>query len=74
MMMLLCLLPRKNLAQEYNLTLRGGYKKAKPSQRMHLERCLVGNEWLVAQREIDWELEGQFGYTFLDCHMCYGDD
>jgi hypothetical protein len=28
----------------------------------------------VAQREIDWELEGQFGYTFLDCHMCYGDD
>jgi hypothetical protein len=32
---------------------------------MNLSRCLVGKEWKVAQREIDWEVEAHFGYTFL---------
>jgi hypothetical protein len=32
---------------------------------MNLNRCLVGKEWKVAQREIDWEIESHFGYTFL---------
>lgn len=62
----------QNLCQEYNLTLRDGYKDARPSQQMHLERCLSETEWRLAQQEIDWHLEGLFGYTSLDCHMCYG--
>ena len=60
-----------NLAQEFNLTIRKQYKKALPSEKMHFERCLTADEWKVANREIDWDIEGQFGYTYLDCHMCY---
>ena len=43
-----------------------------PSQRIHTEICLTDNEWKIAQREIDWSIENFFGYTFLDCHLCYG--
>lgn len=32
---------------------------------------MAGNEWEIAQREIDWRIEGNFGYTYLDCHLCY---
>lgn len=32
--------------------------------------CLPAKEWAVAQQEIDWELEAQFGFTRLDCRLC----
>lgn len=45
----------------------------RPSDRPHAERCLTEDEWRIAQREIDWDVESQFGYTRLDCHRCHGD-
>jgi hypothetical protein len=45
----------------------------RPSDRPHAERCLTEDEWRIAQREIDWDVESHFGYTRLDCHRCHGD-
>jgi hypothetical protein len=44
----------RNLAQEFNLTLKKQYKKAQPSQRMHLERlvyCIFSE--VVPSKNID---------------------
>ena len=32
--------------------------------------CLWEKEWAIAQNQIDWELEAQFGFSQLDCRMC----
>eukprot|EP00986_Skeletonema_menzelii_P019901 scaffold29536_cov160-Skeletonema_menzelii.AAC.2 len=32
--------------------------------------CMGLEEWEFAQEKIDWTLEGYFGYTKLDCHLC----
>ncbi|KAL3787593.1 hypothetical protein HJC23_000081 [Cyclotella cryptica] len=61
----------QNLVQEFNLQLKIGYNVQHPSPRIHTEKCLTRPEWRIAQREIDWKLEGEFGYTSFDCHMCY---
>ncbi|KAL3808245.1 hypothetical protein ACHAXA_006521 [Cyclostephanos tholiformis] len=34
---------------------------------------MTEDEWRIAQREIDWNVESYFGYTPLDCHRCHGD-
>mmetsp|Transcript_31121 Transcript_31121/g.64052 ORF Transcript_31121/g.64052 Transcript_31121/m.64052 type:complete len:343 (-) Transcript_31121:85-1113(-) len=60
----------QSLILEFDLKRKEGpYERA--SQKMHVEKCFKRDEWEIAQREIDWGLEGEFGYTFLDCHMCY---
>lgn len=62
----------QNLLLEFgNMTLKQDYKPQQPSNRIHKERCLSKDEWEIAQREIDWQMESYFGYTFLDCHLCY---
>lgn len=65
--------PWQNIVQEFNLTLKRDYRFRRPSDRPHTERCLTEEEWRIAQREIDWNIEGYFGYTPLDCHRCHGD-
>lgn len=47
-------------------------RSQRPSNMLHAERCLTEDEWRIAQHEIDWNVEGYFGYTRLDCHRCYG--
>lgn len=32
--------------------------------------CMGLEEWEVAQQKINWTLEGHFGYTKLECHLC----
>ncbi|KAL7440926.1 hypothetical protein ACHAXH_006950 [Discostella pseudostelligera] len=63
----------QNLITEFNLSrlLRKNYRPQQPSAKQHREKCLSEQEWEIAQREIDWEMEANFGYTFLDCHRCY---
>jgi hypothetical protein len=63
----------QNIVQEFNLTLKRDYRFRRPSDRAHTERCLTDDEWRIAQREIDWNVESYFGYTPLDCHRCLGD-
>lgn len=36
--------------------------------------CLTADEWDAAQGKIDWDLETEFGFSPLDCRMCYGYD
>ena len=33
----------------------------RPSIRLHVEKCLTKSEWEIAQREIDWQVENNFG-------------
>jgi len=61
----------QNLILEFNLKLKQGYHPQRPSNKIHTEKCLTDREWEIAQREIDWRIESNFGYTFLDCHLCY---
>eukprot|EP01082_Thalassiosira_pseudonana_P016306 g14658.t1 g14658 contig90:103973-104677(-) len=61
----------QNLVLEFNLTLKEDYKTQPPSPKIHTQKCLSYEEWEIAQREIDWDVEGNFGYTSLDCHLCY---
>ena len=65
--------PWQNIVQEFNLTLKRDYRFRRPSDRPHAERCFAEDEWRIAQREIDWNVEGYFGYTPFDCHRCHGD-
>lgn len=60
-----------NIVQQYNLSLKEHYQLRKPSTKKHVEQCLSYEEWTIAQREIDWDMESYFGYTPLDCHLCY---
>lgn len=47
------------------------HKPLKPSRKPHSKPlCLNAEEFAIAQKEIDWELESRFGFTPLDCHMC----
>ncbi len=32
--------------------------------------CMGNKEWELSQQRYDWTLEGYFGYTKLDCHLC----
>lgn len=32
--------------------------------------CMGNEEWELSQQRYDWALEGYFGYTKLDCHLC----
>jgi len=61
----------KNLILEFNVTLKENHVPQRPSNKIHVEKCLTYDEWEIAQREIDWRIESHFGYTFLDCHLCY---
>jgi len=60
-----------NIVQQYNLSLKEHYQLRKPSAKKHVEQCLSYEEWTIAQREIDWDMERYFGYSPLDCHLCY---
>ena len=60
----------QDLKMEFGLHLREGYRPQRPSNKKHSTLCLTSQEWEIAQSEIDWELEGQFGFNSLDCHMC----
>lgn len=55
----------QNLILEFQLTLKEGYQAQLPSPRIHTEKCFKREDWEIAQREIDWRLEGEFGFTFL---------
>jgi len=61
----------QNLILEFGLKRKPDYHRQRPSKRIHTERCLSDREWNIAQREIDWQVESYFGFTFLDCHLCY---
>jgi len=61
----------KNLILEFNVTRKEDSETQDQSDKMHIEKCLASDEWEIAQREIDWRIESHFGYTFLDCHLCY---
>ncbi|KAL7524519.1 hypothetical protein ACHAWF_001375 [Thalassiosira exigua] len=61
----------KNLVQEFKLKVKQDYKPRQRSHKIHTEMCLAQEEWDVAQRQIDWAVENSFGYSFLDCHLCY---
>ena len=62
----------RNVAKEYGLELNAEANDLKPSKKIksHETKCLTNEEWHVAQSKIDWDLEGRFGYTQLDCHTC----
>jgi hypothetical protein len=47
---------------------------AEPSKMIHKEDCLSEEEWKIAQTHIDWKMEGHFGFTPLDCHVCVGEE
>ena len=47
------------------------YRSPRPSKKPHSKPlCLNAQEFVIAQKEIDWELESRFGFTPLGCHMC----
>lgn len=59
-----------NMAKEFGLELKSRRAKLKPSDHIHESNCLTEEEWRTAEAKIDWDLEGKFGFTPLDCHTC----
>jgi hypothetical protein len=60
----------QHLVSQFGLTVNKKYVAPLPSKRPHSTLCLSREEFEIAQREIDWELEGLFGFSPLDCHIC----
>lgn len=63
----------KNLIPEFSLKTKERRNRERPSNKIHTEKCLTETEWSIAQSQVDWQIEGSFGFTFLDCHLCYND-
>lgn len=63
----------EDLAARFHLEMNPGYQAQellKPSEKKHTTLCLTLKEWQISVDEIDWELEGSFGFNYLDCHAC----
>jgi len=60
------------ITKQFKLQVSNGYQQfpEQPSELVHQEVCFSADEWEFAQTHIDWEMEGHFGFTPLDCHMC----
>eukprot|EP00985_Skeletonema_marinoi_P018848 scaffold10665_cov80-Skeletonema_marinoi.AAC.2 len=60
----------EDLEKEY-LFQRTDYSNVYPASTNPQDiTCMGLEEWELAQQRIDWTLEGYFGYTKLDCHLC----
>lgn len=62
-----------DLVTEYNFKTREQYKPNLPAvdhPNQSSFSCLGSSKWKDAQQRIDWTLEGYFGHTRLDCHLC----
>ena len=64
----------QSVVKEFNLTVKDGYKPQPQSVVAHPTTCLTKEEWNAAQRNIDWNVEAEFGFSPFDCRMCYGYD
>lgn len=60
----------RNTAKEFGLDLNMAREKLLPSNQLHETTCLTEQEWRVAEAKINWDLEGKFGFSSLDCHLC----
>ncbi|KAL7490342.1 hypothetical protein ACHAW6_016164 [Cyclotella cf. meneghiniana] len=64
----------QDLSREFKMSIKEGYKPQTPSIVTHSTVCMTSMEWEAAEEEIDWELDGEFGFSPFDCRMCYGYD
>lgn len=62
----------QSLVKEFNLEIKDGYKPQPASKVAHPTVCLTPAEWDAAEKNIDWSLEAEFGFSPFDCRMCYG--
>eukprot|EP00804_Cyclotella_cryptica_P026423 CCRYP_008091-RB/>CCRYP_008091-RB protein AED:0.18 eAED:0.18 QI:165/1/1/1/0.83/0.71/7/1818/557 len=53
----------QDLSREFKLSIKEGYKPQTPSIVTHSTVCLTPMEWEAAEGEIDWELDGEFGFS-----------
>jgi hypothetical protein len=60
----------KDLEKEYLFQRTDSSAVYPASTNPHGITCMGLEEWEIAQQKIDWILEGYFGYTKLDCHLC----
>jgi hypothetical protein len=67
----------QDLVKEYGFTISSAYIPSLPivdPQRSdsidNIFSCMDYAKWKEAQQRIDWSLEGYFGHTQLDCHLC----
>lgn len=60
----------KDLEKEYLFQRTDSSVVYPSSTNPHEITCTDFDEWEVAQKKIDWKLEGYFGYTKFDCHLC----
>lgn len=59
------------LVTDFGLKLRSDFDlRVQEGTIIKTSICLQKNEWTIARNQIDWELEAQFGFSQLDCHMC----
>jgi hypothetical protein len=56
-----------DLAEYFDLQVSGAISKA---ARVKKSICLRREEWIIAQKEINWDLEAFFGFNELDCRLC----
>lgn len=64
----------QDLVKEFDLSMKEDYQPPQPSKVTHKAACFTPDEWEAAQKIMDWELEGEFGFNPFDCRMCYGYD
>ncbi|KAL7448887.1 hypothetical protein ACHAWC_001005, partial [Mediolabrus comicus] len=60
----------KDLEKEYLFQRTDSSVVYPASTHPHEITCTDFDEWDVAQKKLDWKLEGYFGYTKFDCHLC----
>lgn len=60
----------QDLVTRFNLTVATNFEAEKQSKHMHRTTCLNENEWKLAQKSIDWNMEASFGFHRLNCHVC----
>lgn len=58
------------LAKLYGLTPSLWFPENSQSPIRHGPVCFDSDEYNVAQSSLDWDLEGFFGFSPLDCHVC----
>jgi len=61
-----------DLVQQFNFTVDPTFNSGGSSNRIHSAMCLNEKEWVIAQKNIDWSMEGLFGHHNLQCHQCSG--
>jgi len=64
----------QSVIREFKMTVKDGYRPQPASKLAHTTTCLTPAEWDASQKNIDWNLEAEFGFSPFDCRMCYGYD